>query len=61
MITFIKVKIGNLNNQKNVDKYRAAANITEYHFISKIILLRIRIPKFIMIRQLFHIKNIFNL
>ena len=40
----------------NIDKYRAAGNITEYHIISKLILQRIIIPEFIMIRQLFHVK-----
>ncbi len=36
----------------NIDKYRSAANITEYHMISKLILQRIIIPKFMVIRQL---------
>ena len=47
MKTFIKT---------NIDKYRLAANITEYHILSKLILQRIIIPKFMMIRQLFHVK-----
>ncbi len=37
---------------------RLAANITEYDIISKLILLRIIIPKFMKIRQLFHVKKI---
>ncbi len=41
-----------------IDKYRVAANITEYHNISKLIFLKIIIPKFIMIRQSYHVKNI---
>ena len=35
-----------------IDKYRVAANIIEYHFISKLILQRTIIAKFKMIRQL---------
>ena len=35
-----------------IDKYRVAANITEYHIISKLIFRRINTPK------LFHVKNI---
>ncbi len=38
-------------------QYRVAANITEYHIISRLIFLRIIIPKFIEKSQLFHIKN----
>ena len=29
----------------NIDKYRVAANITEYHILLKLIFLRIIIPK----------------
>ncbi len=29
------------DDQTNIDKYRVAANITEYHYISKLIFLRI--------------------
>ncbi len=36
----------------NIDKYRVAVIITEYHIISKLILLKIIIPKF-MTRQWF--------
>ena len=39
------------------DKHRVAANITEYNIISKLIFLRIIIPKFLKISHLFHIKN----
>ncbi len=46
------------DDQTNMDKSRAAANITEYHIISKLIFLRIIIPKFMMIRQLFNVKNV---
>ncbi len=35
-----------------------AANITEYHIYTKLIFLRIIILKFMMIRQLFHIKSL---
>ena len=39
-----------------IDKYKVAANITEYFIISKLIFLRIIISKFMMLRQLFHVK-----
>ncbi len=39
------------------DEYKVA-NITEYHIISKLNSLRIIIPKFMIIRQLFYIKNV---
>ena len=35
MTTFIKTKLKKSDEQKNIDKYRVAANITEYHIISK--------------------------
>ncbi len=41
MTTFMKQKFKKSDDQTNIDKYRAAANITEYHSISKLILLRI--------------------
>ena len=44
------------DDQTNIDKYRVAANITEYHFVSKLIFLRIIIPKCMTIGQLFHVK-----
>ena len=45
-------------NQTNIDKYRVAVIITEYHIISKLILQRIIIQKFMKIRQLFDVKNV---
>ena len=45
----------------NIDKYRIADDITEYHIVSKFILLRIIISKFIMIRQLFNVKMYVNM
>ena len=56
MTTFLKTKFKISDDQTNIDKYRLAANITEYYIISKVILKRIIIPRFIMIRQLFHVK-----
>ncbi len=56
MITFIKAKFKKLDDPTNIDKYRVAANVTEYQIISKLIFLRIAIPKFI-IRQWFYVKN----
>ncbi len=47
-------QIGQTNNDKN----RIAANFTEYHILSKLIIQRIIIPKFMMIRQLFDVKNV---
>ena len=59
MTTFIKTKLNKKSyDQTNINKYRVAANITEYHIISELIFLRIIIPKFIMIMQLFHVKNV---
>ena len=52
MATYIKAKLNKSDNQTDIDKYRVAANITEYHFISKLILL-----KFMLERHLFHVKN----
>ena len=46
MATFIKTKFKISNDQTNIDKYRLAANITEYHIISKLILQRIIITNF---------------
>ena len=34
MTTFIKAKLNKSDDQKNIDKYRVAANITEYHITS---------------------------
>ena len=33
MTTFIKTKFNISDDQTNIDKYRLAANITEYHII----------------------------
>ena len=41
MTTFIKTKFKISDDQTNIGKYRLAANITEYHIISKVILQRI--------------------
>ena len=38
MTTFIGTKFNMSDDQTNIDKYRLAANITEYHIISKLIL-----------------------
>ena len=43
MTTFIKKKFKIPDDQTNIDKYRLAANITEYHIISKLILQQITI------------------
>ena len=43
MTTFIQTKLKKSDDQTNIDK--VAANITEYHTISKLIFLRIIIPK----------------
>ena len=48
MTTFIKAKLEKSDDQANIEKYRVAANITEYHNISKLIFLRIINPKFMM-------------
>ncbi len=46
MTTLIKAK-----------EIRVAANITKYQIILKLIFLRINFPKYMMIRQFFHVKN----
>ena len=56
MTTFIKTKFKISDDQPNIDKYRLAVNIKEYHIISKLILQRIINTKFMMIRQLNHVK-----
>ena len=38
MTTFIKTNFKITDDQTNIDKFRLAANITEYHIISKLIL-----------------------
>ena len=55
MTTFIKTKFKKSDDQTNIDKYRAAANIADYHIKSKLIFLRIIIPKFMKIKHFFHI------
>ena len=49
MAIFIKSKLKKLDAQTIIDKY---------HIISKLIFLRIIIPKLMMIRQEFHVKNV---
>ena len=46
MTTFIKTKFKISEDQTNIDKFRLAANIIEYHIISKLILQRIIITNF---------------
>ena len=46
MTTLIKTEFKMSDDQMNIDKYRLAANITEYHIISKLILQRIIITNF---------------
>ena len=36
MTTFIKTNFKIFNDQTNIDNYRLAANITEYHILSKL-------------------------
>ena len=43
MTTFMKTKFKKSDDHTNIDKYRVAANITEYHIISKSIFHRILI------------------
>ncbi len=57
MPTFIKTKFKKSNDQTNIGKYRVAANITEYHIISKLSFLRIIIPKFTGKRAIFSCKK----
>ena len=35
MTTFIKMKLEKSDEQRNIDKYKVALNITEYHIKSK--------------------------
>ena len=61
MTTFIKTKLEKSDDQANIDIYRVAANITEYHIISKLIFLRIIFPKFKKKKHLFYLcKNVKN-
>ncbi len=43
--TVIKAKIKKSHDQTNIDKYRGAVNISEYHLISKLIYRKINILK----------------
>ncbi len=61
MTTFIKAKLRKSDDQTNIDKYRLAASVTEYHIVPILFFLRIIISKFMMIRQLFDVKNIFKI
>ena len=45
MTRFIETKLKKSDEYTNIDKYKVAANITEYNIISKLIFLRIIIPK----------------
>ena len=45
MTTFIKTKFKKSDDPTNIDKYRVFANITEYNIITRLIFLRIIIPK----------------
>ena len=38
MTTFIKTKLKKSVDPAKIDKYKVAANITEYHFMSKLII-----------------------
>ncbi len=58
MTTFIITKFKKSDYQTNIVKYRVAANISEYHIMSKSNFFRIIITKFMRIRQLFYVKNV---
>ena len=59
MTTVIKAKLKKSDDHMNIDKYRVpATNVKEYHIISKLIIFRIIIPKVMIVRQLFHVKNV---
>ncbi len=57
MTTFIKAKLEISDDQTNIDKNRVTVDTTEYYIIPKLIFQRIIILKFMMIRQLFHVKK----
>ena len=45
----------------NIDKYKVHAYIyTDYYILLKSIFLRIIIPKFMMVKQLFHVKDVYK-
>ena len=46
MTAYITTKFNILDDKTNIDKYWLAANITEYHIISKLILQQIIITNF---------------
>ncbi len=52
MTTSIKAKLKESDDQTNIDKKRVAANIKDYHIISKLIFLRIIFRKLIKIAQI---------
>ena len=58
MTTFIKAKLKKSDDQRTLT-IKVASNIMEYHITSKLIFLLIIIPKFMMIRQLFYVKNVY--
>ncbi len=45
MTTFIYAKLKKSDDKSNIDKFRVAANISEFYIISRLIFLRIIIPK----------------
>ena len=55
--TLKKKKFIKSNDMTNIYRDRVAANITDYHIISKLIFLGLINPKFMNIRQLFQVKN----
>ncbi len=54
MTSFIKTTVKISDDQTNIDKYRLAANITEYHII--LYLTKDHYSKFMIIRIFFQIK-----
>ncbi len=60
MSTSIKMNHRKSDDQTKIIKYRVAANIIEYHIISKSIFRRIIFPNFMMIKQLFLLKHVCN-
>ena len=49
------------DDQTNIDKYRLASNITEYHIISKSILTTNHYYKLLWFRESFEVKTISDL
>ena len=56
MTTFLNAKLKKSDDQTNIDKHGVAANITEFHIISKLIFVTIIIPKFMMLNNYFMYK-----